>query len=104
MKTVMLPLLAALMFAPFGQAEDAKALYKSKCASCHGATGAGRPALKRSSLLTDECKKQTDEQLADAIAKGPKSKSSHAYEKKGLTRDQIHLLVQHVRELQKASP
>lgn len=91
-----------LMIAPLCRAEDAAALYKAKCASCHGATGAGRSAMKGSDLLTDEVKKRTDEQLTEAIASGGlKSKSSHAYEKKGVTRDQVGLLVKYVRELQK---
>lgn len=58
--------------------------------------------MKGSDLLIHEVKKRTDEQLTEAIASGgPKSKSSHAYEKKGVTRDQIGLLLKHVRELQK---
>jgi len=94
--------LIPLILAPLCRAEGAAALYKTKCASCHGTTGAGRPAMKGSNLLTDEVKKRTDGQLTEAIASGgPKSKSSHAYEKKGVTRDQVGLLVKHVRELQK---
>jgi mono/diheme cytochrome c family protein len=93
--------LIPLILAPLCRAEDAATLFKTKCASCHGATGAGKSAMKGSNLLTDEVKKQTDEQLTEAIASGgPKSKSSHAYEKKGVTRDQVGLLVKYVRELQ----
>ena len=94
--------LIPLTLAPLCRAEDAAALYKTKCASCHGATGAGKSAIKGSNLLADEVKKRTDDQLTEAIAGGgPKSKNSHAYEKKGVTRDQVGLLVKHVRELQK---
>ena len=58
--------------------------------------------MKGSDLLTDEVKNRTDEQLTEAIASGgPKSKNGHAYEKKGVTRDQVCLLVKYVRELQK---
>ena len=31
-------------------ADDGAALYKSKCAGCHGADGAGKPALKAPAL------------------------------------------------------
>lgn len=95
-------ILTALFVATLCRGEDAAALYKAKCASCHGAAGAGRSAMKGSDLLTPEVKQRSDEQLANAIAKGsPKSKNSHAYETKGVTRDQVSLLVQHVRELQR---
>ncbi len=100
MKTQFLCLIL-LILAPLGRAEDVAALYNTKCASCHGAKGAGKSAMKGSNLLTDDVKKRTDEQLTVAIASGgPKSKASHAYEKKGVTRDQVGLLVKHVRHLQ----
>lgn len=93
-----------LAVAAFGTAaaEDGAALFKSKCVACHGATGAGKAAMKGTNLLSDEAKKQTDQQLMDFIATGgPAKKASHAFEKKGVTADQAKALVQHVRELQK---
>lgn len=97
-------LMAAGAFVTLCRAEDAAALYKARCASCHGASGAGKPSLKGSNLLASEVRNRTDDQLAEAIAKGgPNSKSSHAYEKKGVTRDQVSLLVQYVRDLQNKS-
>jgi cytochrome c553 len=93
-------LLAALAAAAF--ARDAASLYKSRCASCHGPAGAGRPAIKGSNLLTDEMKKLTDEELYDGIATGGKRKiANHAYEKRGLSKQQMQDLAAHVRELQK---
>src|SRR4051812_22462261 len=45
-------------------AEDGAAIYKSKCAACHGADGAGKvgPAVKGSAL--------TEAQMADLLTKG----------------------------------
>jgi mono/diheme cytochrome c family protein len=83
-------------------AQDSAGIYKSKCASCHGPKGAGRPAMKGSNLLTPEAKKATDDALIDAIQNGGAAKkASHAYSKKGVTADQAKGLVIHIRELQK---
>jgi mono/diheme cytochrome c family protein len=96
--------LAGLAVAPLAipaPAEDAAALYKSKCAACHGPAGAGRTAIKGSNLLTREAKEATDEELAGAIASGGKTKqAAHAFEKKGVSGQQIRELVKYIRELQ----
>lgn len=93
-------ILALLTAAAYGQ--TGASLYRSKCASCHGAKGEGRAAIKNSSLLTEEAKKRSDEEVTEFIAKGGKKKSSaHAYERKGVSAEQIKLLVQYVRELQR---
>ncbi|MBZ2180248.1 MAG: c-type cytochrome [Acidobacteriota bacterium] len=82
--------------------ETGAALYRAKCASCHGAKGEGRAAIKRTSLLTEEVRKKTDAELTQEIAAGGKRKSAaHAYEQKGVTAEQVKLLVQYVRELQR---
>ena len=55
-------------------ADDAAALFKSKCAMCHGATGAGdtpmgkKLALK--SLASPEVQKLTDAKITEVITKG----------------------------------
>lgn len=77
-------------------------LYRTKCASCHGAKGEGRAVIKNSSLLTTVAKQRTDAELTEAIAKGGKKQSSaHSYERKGVSAEQVTLLVQYVRELQR---
>jgi cytochrome c6 len=52
----------------------AAATYKSKCASCHGANGAGQTAAGKSMKLRDlrsaEVRAQSDDQLYAIIAKG----------------------------------
>jgi len=77
-------------------------LYKAKCAMCHGADAAGKPALKAPSLISDEAKKKSDEEITDMIANGGKEKkASHAFSQKGLSADQIKSLVAYIRSLQK---
>jgi len=83
------------------RAQDGAALYRSQCLACHGAAGEGRTAIKGTNLLTDAAKKRSDAELALAIAQGGENKNAtHAYEKKGVTPDQVQALVKYVRELQ----
>ena len=96
---------AALLFAACcaapAAAQDGAALYRAKCLACHGATGAGKPALKGTDLLTDAAKKAGDQELADAIATGGKKKiASHAFAGKGVKPAEIQALVKYVRSLQ----
>ena len=83
-------------------ADDGAAIYKTKCAACHGADLGGKPAAKIPSLLSDGAKKTSDADLTDMIANGGKDKKAiHAFSKKGLTADQIKSLVGYIRSLQK---
>lgn len=83
-------------------AEDGAALYKAKCAVCHGADGQGKPAAKIPSLVSDDAKKMSNDQLTDAIANGGKDKkASHTFSQKGMTPDQIKALVDQIRSMQK---
>ena len=64
---------AMTAFALTALADDTAALYKSKCAMCHGATGAGdtpmgkKLALKP--LASPEVQKNSDAKLLEVIAK-----------------------------------
>ena len=83
-------------------AEDGGAIYKAKCAACHGADGAGKPAAKIPSLTSDEAKKLSDADLTDFVANGgPTKKATHAFATKGLTPEQIQAVTGAVRDLQK---
>jgi mono/diheme cytochrome c family protein len=83
-------------------AEDGAAIYKAKCAVCHGADAAGKPAAKIPSLVSDDAKKLSDTDLTDFVANGgPSKKASHAFASKGLTPDQVKAVVEEVRNLQK---
>ena len=83
-------------------AEDGAAIYKAKCAACHGPDGAGKPAAKIPSLVSDDVKKVSDADLTDFVANGgPSKKVTHAFATKGLTPDQVKAVVGAVRDLQK---
>jgi mono/diheme cytochrome c family protein len=100
----LLVLLGAFVLTPrsAGAAEDGAAVYKAKCAVCHGANGEGKPAMKAPSLVSDEAKKLSDADLTDMIANGGKEKkAAHAFSKKGVSDDQVKALVAYIRELQK---
>jgi mono/diheme cytochrome c family protein len=83
-------------------ADDGGAVYKTKCAACHGADLAGKPAAKIPSLVSDDAKKVSDADLTEMIANGGKDKkASHAFATKGMTPDQIKMVVAYIRETQK---
>ena len=93
-----------LFAAPVAQAEDGAAVFKAKCAACHGADGKGDTTMGKKQGLRDlgsaEVQKQTDAELEKMIAEG-KGKPAHAYSKKGVTAEQIKALVAHIRTLKK---
>ena len=71
-------------------AEDGAALYKAKCAMCHGPDGAGKtgPALKGQSAAT----------VSGVLTTGGK-KAPHAKAMAGLTPDQIKAVADYVATL-----
>ena len=84
-------------------AADATAdVFKSKCASCHGADGKGdTPAGKKMNVkdfASDDVQKQSDADLATVIEKG--KKPMPGYEGK-VTKEQIDGLVKWIRTLKK---
>lgn len=83
-------------------ADDAATLYKAKCAACHGADLAGKPAAKIPSLVSDDAKKASDADLTDMITNGGKNKKAmHAFANKGVTPDQVKMVVSYIRDAQK---
>lgn len=78
-------------------AEDGAALYKAKCAACHGADAAGKPAMKAPSLISDEAKKKSDDDLAGAIT----GTAKHPAPVKGISADDAKAIVTYLRTLQK---
>jgi mono/diheme cytochrome c family protein len=78
-------------------AEDGAALYKAKCAMCHGSDAAGKPAAKIPSLVSDEAKKKSDADLTKAVAETAK----HPAPVKGLSADDAKAVVTYIRSLQK---
>lgn len=78
-------------------ADDGAGLYKTKCAACHGADAAGKPAVKAPSLISDEAKKKSDADLATAIT----GTAKHPGPVKGLSADDAKAIVTYIRTLQK---
>jgi cytochrome c6 len=78
-------------------ADDGATIYKAKCAACHGADAAGKPAAKIPSLVSDDAKKISDDDLAKAITEKPK----HPGNIKSLPADQVKMVVSYIRSLQK---
>jgi cytochrome c6 len=85
------------------QAQDAGALFKAKCSTCHAADGSGSTQMGKTlgapDLQSDEVQKKTDVQLIDAITNGV-GKKMPAYKGK-LTDAQIKDLVGYIRGLAK---
>ncbi len=81
---------------------DAVALYKSKCAMCHGADGKGQTSIGKSQKLRDlgspDVQKQTDQQLGDIILNG---KGKMLAFKGKLTNEQIKSLVGFIRTMKR---
>ncbi len=78
-------------------AEDGAALYKAKCAMCHGPDGAGKPAAKIPSLVSPEVKAKSDADITKFVQTNPK----HAAVAKALNEEQLKAVVAAVRDLQK---
>jgi mono/diheme cytochrome c family protein len=94
-----LVVLGFMMLARPALADDAEALYKSKCQVCHGPDGKGSAAGQKLGVKdfhSPEVQKLTDAELVEATKQG-KGKMP-AYDKK-LTDDQIKQLVKYIRSL-----
>jgi mono/diheme cytochrome c family protein len=102
--SVVLLSLLALAVSGSLRAQDAPALYKSKCAACHGADGSGNTTMGKSlgakDLGSAEVQKQTDAQLTDIVTNGMAGGKMPAYKGK-LTDDDIKGLVGYLRTLAK---
>lgn len=94
-------LLTVFLLTPGANSQSAaEKVYKAKCATCHGADGAGTTAAgkatKARDFCSDEVKKETDEEWTAIIVKG-KSKMP-AYDKK-LTDAEVKDVVAFIRGL-----
>ncbi len=96
---VSLPRATRVVGAPFS---DSAALFKDKCASCHGEDGTGNTPpgkqLKVRNLRSAEVQKQSDAQLAAVVTKG---KDKMPPFEKVLSKEQINQLVAHIRQFGK---
>ena len=98
MKLKAIVLIIVVALAPVLFAADGAAVYKAKCATCHGADGKGQTPMGKKMNLRDlgspDVQKQTDKELHDwtAVGKG----KMPAYKDK-LTDEEIKALVAHMR-------
>ncbi len=84
--------------------DKVKTLFGANCKSCHGVDGSGTPigkSVDAPDLRSEAVQKQTDAQLAEVITGG---KGNMPNFKNILTPDQVHSLVQYVRQLGGAKP
>jgi cytochrome c len=78
-------------------AGDGTALYKSKCAGCHGASGEGKPAAKSLALKGTSL---SEDQITERLVKGmPTGKSPHKKGIAGLTEAQAKAIAAYVKTL-----
>ena len=99
---MMIALALFLILPSLSWAQDSATVYKTKCAACHGADLGGKPAAKIPSLVSDDAKKLSDADLTDMVANGGKDKkASHAFTNKGVTPDQVKMIVSYIRDAQK---
>jgi mono/diheme cytochrome c family protein len=78
-------------------ADDGAALYKKKCAGCHGASGEGKPAIKAPALKGTSLEAN---QIVDHITKGESgSKAPHNKGIAGLNDEQAKTIAEWVKTL-----
>jgi len=100
-RIVLLLAIVTMMLAPLAAfAADGAAVYKAKCASCHGPDGKGETSIGKSmklkSLGGTDVQKQTDANLKKVISDG--RNKMPAYNGK-LSADEIKALVAFIRTL-----
>lgn len=103
MKSPALAIIAIASLAlPINAASQGAALYKSKCALCHGADGSGNTptgkSMKVRDLRSDEVQKQSDIELTKVIAGGKGKMPGFG---KQLTTEDVEALIAHIRTLKK---
>jgi cytochrome c553 len=85
-------------------AQDGAALFKSKCAPCHGPDAKGKPQAKIPSLLSRKVAGMSDAEIKDMIASrtnGEIEKNpAHTKMKQHLTSDEANALLKYIRSLQ----
>ena len=92
-------IVSALLITPLAAsaADDGAALYKKKCAGCHGAAGEGKPAMKAPQLKGISL---DPAQIVQHITKGEAtSKPPHNKGMSGLTEDQAAAIADYVKSL-----
>jgi mono/diheme cytochrome c family protein len=92
--TVFLLVTALILLAVPAMAEDGAALYKAKCAVCHGPDGT---KMAKANLAAAEIQGKSDADLATFVGTNAK----HNFKTKGMSDDQIKAVVTFLRTLKK---
>jgi mono/diheme cytochrome c family protein len=91
-----------LSSAATAQSSGPEAIYKTKCAMCHGPDGSAKTPMAQKlgikSFQSPEIQNQSDAELKRAIAQGKNKMPAFG---KSLTEEQIAGLLKHIRELGK---
>jgi len=91
---LLLAVVTALTTGTMMAADDGAAIYKSKCAACHGANGEGKMGPKLAGISMSE------DQIVDQLTKGMEGKKApHAKRMSGLTADQAKAVATYVKGL-----
>ena len=78
-------------------AEDGGALFKAKCAGCHGAEGEGKPAMKAPALKGTTL---STDQIVDVVSKGKAdAKAPHTKAVAGVTAEPAKAIADFVKGL-----
>jgi len=94
-------LAAVLFLSSLAQAQDASAIYKSKCAACHGADGTGSSMgtkMGAHDFTTATVQGMSDAQLTDTITNGKNKMPKYGA---SLKPEDIKGLVAYIRTLKK---
>jgi mono/diheme cytochrome c family protein len=96
-KFTLVPILLVVASVVSSAADEGEALYKRKCAGCHGASGEGKPAVKAPALKGTALDVT---QLVDHITKGEAtSKPPHNKGVAGLNGDQAKAIAEFIKSL-----
>lgn len=99
--------IAAIFPSSIFAADEGADLFKTKCAMCHGQKGNAKTPVGEKqnlrNLASAEVQKLTDAELIAMISDGGAAKKpAHAFRNKGLTENQVRLLVSYIRSLPSA--
>jgi cytochrome c6 len=96
--TAMLCMAVSVSVSRAQDAASGEKTFKAKCASCHGADGKGKAALKTQDLASAEVQKMSDAELTTITTDGKGKMPAYG---KSLKPDQIKDLVAYIRSLAK---
>jgi cytochrome c553 len=95
--TTLSAIVIALIASNPAWAADGAALYKTRCANCHGAKGEGKPAMKSPALKGNAMSADEMQKLLIEGASG--KKAPHAKAISGLNADQAKAIVDFLKTL-----